>query len=275
MEVHIRVLGSSSRGNATLIWSGEEIYLVDCGFPRKYLFEQLRSLHIDPAAISGLLITHSHRDHLNEPFLKFLLDNEIPIFASPGLIKRLPPHFPSLKDSYEYGILERIDGKAIQRNNVTIKRFDVPHDAAGGCSGYNLYFNGSGKSIKITAATDIAYPTDSIIESFLDSDAVIIESNHDPHLLENSGRHPVLIERILKSGHLSNDQCASMLEAICLRSGKLPAAIVLAHISQQCNTNEIAVRTTQSMLGRNQLNGIKIIETFERRPNKIVTLRTD
>jgi len=78
----------------------------------------------------------------------------------------------------------------------------------------------------------------------------VLESNHDEQMLIHSGRPPVLIERILGEwGHLSNRQCAAALGSILEHSqpGAI-GAILLAHLSQECNLGDLALRESRRML---------------------------
>ena len=56
------VLGSGSRGNATLIEAGSTRVLVDNGFSAKELLARLQRVTIEPESITALLLTHEHND---------------------------------------------------------------------------------------------------------------------------------------------------------------------------------------------------------------------
>ena len=58
------VLGSGSRGNATLIEAGSTRVLVDNGFSAKELLARLQQVAIEPESITALLLTHEHNDHV-------------------------------------------------------------------------------------------------------------------------------------------------------------------------------------------------------------------
>jgi phosphoribosyl 1,2-cyclic phosphodiesterase len=121
-------------------------------------------------------------------------------------------------------------------------------------------------------ATDIGFPDPALVERFLDSAALVIESNHDLAMLENSGRPMWLKRRIREIGHLSNDECAQLVIDIVERSRLRPESVVLAHISQQCNTNAHAVRSTSAALSRRGFHEVRVVETFRHRPSEIVSL---
>ena len=67
---------------------------------------------------------------------------------------------------------------------------------------------------------------------------ILIESNHDVKMLQNSGRTYVLINRILsENGHLSNDQCLTALKNIV---SEWTETVILGHLSEDCNMPNIA-----------------------------------
>jgi phosphoribosyl 1,2-cyclic phosphodiesterase len=122
-------------------------------------------------------------------------------------------------------------------------------------------------------ATDVGYTGDGLRSRFIDADVIVFESNHDPVMLENSGRPPWLKERIKQIGHLSNQQCAGFLKEVFHHSTRPPAAVVLAHISQTCNTNALALDCTTGELLRNGFDSALIIESFKMTANRIVTIK--
>jgi phosphoribosyl 1,2-cyclic phosphodiesterase len=68
-------------------------------------------------------------------------------------------------------------------------------------------------------------------------DVLALESNYCPVLQVASDRPRFLKDRIMcGSGHLSNEQCARAVGLIAPRSH-----VVLLHLSQECNTPELAL----------------------------------
>ncbi|MGD8812237.1 MAG: MBL fold metallo-hydrolase, partial [Thioalkalispiraceae bacterium] len=57
-------LGSGSRGNATIIESGDTTILIDCGFSLKETERRLAMLGHDAALLDAILVTHEHSDHV-------------------------------------------------------------------------------------------------------------------------------------------------------------------------------------------------------------------
>ncbi len=153
--------------------------------------------------------------------------------------------------------------------SLGIEAFEVPHDSPGGCFGYSLVDGDA----RMTLATDVGFPQERLVRHFAGSQTIVIESNHDPDMLERSGRPEWLKRRIRERGHLSNDQCADLLTAVVRSSSVLPATVVLAHISQECNTNMLAVRTASGALARESAAGVTVVETFKDRPSAVAGTR--
>ena len=107
---------------------------------------------------------------------------------------------------------------------------------------------------------------------FADSDAIVIESNHDPDMLEKSGRPEWLRRRIREIGHLSNEQSARFVLEVMKKSTRPPGTLVLAHISQQCNTNALAVACMEDSLACEGFAGISVVPTHKAKPSRVVDL---
>ena len=58
------VLSSGSKGNTTYVETETTRMLIDIGNSCKYVKERLKELNIDPKSIDGILITHTHKDHI-------------------------------------------------------------------------------------------------------------------------------------------------------------------------------------------------------------------
>src|SRR5258708_6882208 len=64
MGVSVSVLASGSRGNTAIVESSSARLLVDAGVSCRETFRRVKSLGRDPRAISAILITHEHSDHI-------------------------------------------------------------------------------------------------------------------------------------------------------------------------------------------------------------------
>ena len=62
-KLHLHVLASGSKGNATVIEGPEESVLVDCGLSRRELHRRADAEGVDLGRVQALLLTHEHIDH--------------------------------------------------------------------------------------------------------------------------------------------------------------------------------------------------------------------
>lgn len=273
MPLHIRVLGSSSAGNCTVVWDGTQSLLIDCGFSPRYTFRNLRAIGLGPTNLSGVLITHTHGDHINESVLGYLVEWRVPICAPASVATELSKRSAAVRMAAQEGLLRTFRDGALEIGRFDVGCFDVPHDSPGGCYGYAIAHTEGGTRRTVTIATDIGFTGDDLRRRFTDADVIVLESNHDPDMLENSGRPEWLKQRIRKIGHLSNQQCAGFLSAVFHHSTRPPSAVVLAHISQTCNTNTLALECTNGELQRNGFASSLVVESFKMTANKVVTVK--
>ena len=272
MNINIQVLGSTSSGNCTLVWDSESSIMVDCGFSPRYIDRSLSALDMDVASLSGVLITHAHTDHIRGPMLKNLFKDRVPVFCHNRIGPVLTQKHQVFKEAEDQGLLRTFKNKGFKAGSFLVHGFEVPHDSPGGCFGFNIFKYLKSGLKKITVATDLGYPEDDLIENFVDSDVIIIESNHDCDMLRNSTRPGWVKDRIRDIGHLSNEQCARFLDKVIAGSVKKPQAVILAHISQQCNTNCLAQAQTRQALDKGNHDGVQVLLTHHMESNEIVTI---
>lgn len=247
--------------------------MIDCGFNPKYILGNLELLDMDLSFISGVVITHTHGDHVNRTMMREFNKAGIPVYCHYNIRRDLVQKFVSMGRGHTPGLLKVFNDEELQIGNFRVKAFEVPHDSTGGCFGYNIVKLLGSEEKKITVATDIGYFHDEIISRFLDSDIIMVESNHDLDMLENSGRPEYLKQRIRQIGHLSNPQCAELLDRVIKGSSRLPEAVILAHISQQCNLPHLALESAEEVLSMNGLMGTKVYLTYRSRANEILRIR--
>jgi phosphoribosyl 1,2-cyclic phosphodiesterase len=62
--MRMTVLASGSKGNSTVIASPNTAILVDAGLSCRELLKRMKAAGEDPAALSAIIITHEHQDHV-------------------------------------------------------------------------------------------------------------------------------------------------------------------------------------------------------------------
>ena len=230
------LLGSGSRGNATLVVKGKTALLIDCGFSARELEARLARLGMEPSALSAIVVTHEHNDHIGGVGV-VARKHKLPVWLSHG----------------SYGVAQKRLGELPERHTLNchqrfaigeleLQPFPVPHDAREPCQ----FVLGDGDK-RLGILTDTGRSTQHI-ESCLDNcDALILECNHDPKMLAEGPYPPSLQARVGGAlGHLSNGQSAELLGR--LEVGKLQH-LVAAHISEKNNRPELAAAALSETLG--------------------------
>ncbi len=94
---------------------------------------------------------------------------------------------------------------------------------------------------RLLIATDMGQFPWSLLEHAQDADAMVIESNHDEHMLR-TGPYPEFLKARIRGpeGHLSNTESATALRSLL---GPRTRSVLLGHLSQKNNTEELALRT--------------------------------
>src|SRR5690606_3422845 len=77
------MLGSGSRGNATLIECGPTRVLLDCGFSMAETGRRLARLGLEPQDLTAILVTHEHSDHVGG-VARLATRFGIAVYCSPG-----------------------------------------------------------------------------------------------------------------------------------------------------------------------------------------------
>ena len=60
----IKIIASGSKGNSTYIESNNSRILIDAGIVYSRIKDTLESINVDPSTIDGILISHTHSDHI-------------------------------------------------------------------------------------------------------------------------------------------------------------------------------------------------------------------
>lgn len=225
-------LYSGSAGNCAIVGENDRYLCVDMGKSCRASVSAMAQIGVDPAQLSGILVTHEHSDHVSG--LKvFLKKYQIPVFGSEATLAYLADHDmvpPSAR-------LEVLDERGQEIGSFGVRSFHTSHDAAD-CRGYRITAP-SGRTAAM--ATDLGQVTEEVMQGMRGADLTILEANYDPVRLK-LGPYPYYLKARIASakGHLSNadagDALAALLQAGCER-------FALCHLSQENNTRELALQT--------------------------------
>ena len=239
-EIKMCSLRSSSKGNATIVYTESTKILVDCGISGKVLCDAMCQAGLDPTQIDAMVITHEHSDHTKGVGVVARKYN-IPIFATYGTWSAMQTSVGEIPD----GCRRVIDSDTpFKIGDITINAFVIPHDAAEPV-GYRFECEG----YKTAVATDIGIMSEELFESIKGCHTVLLESNYDLFMLE-AGTYPYELKCRIKGdkGHLCNDDAALTARDLAKNGTK---KIILGHISPENNYPDLAFETTKLCLASN------------------------
>ncbi len=244
MELVCCPLYSGSSGNAFYVEYGDTRILVDCGKSGKQTEEALNYIGVKPDQLSGILVTHEHRDHIGGIGV-MSRKYHLPVYATERTWEAIGDKVGSFARGMQR-IFSRDEDFYLGRLGVA--PFATSHDAAEPC-GFRLI----GGNTSVAVATDLGYMPKETIETLSGVDMVLLESNHDPALVQcNEHYTRALKDRILgRRGHLSNQDCA---DAILALADKGVRYFILGHLSHENNRPELAMQTSVCRL---ELEGVE------------------
>lgn len=228
----ISPLFSGSKGNCTLIQSDSANILLDAGFGYRNIFKALEAHSLQPHDIDAIIISHEHTDHIGA-IPTWTRQTATPIYA-PTLIADLIRQRAYCSEVYD------IDGP-FTIGDIDVAVFECSHDSVS-CCGYRF---GCGNAL-FACVTDTGAVTDELVEFLSPCQAIMLESNHDEDMLRRGEYSYQLKQRILSTyGHLSNAQAATVLSRL---SGSNVKTVILAHLSENNNTHELAFNSAVAAL---------------------------
>ncbi|BBO76453.1 MBL fold metallo-hydrolase [Desulfosarcina widdelii] len=235
LSVSVCVLASGSRGNAIYVSDGRTAILIDAGLSGIEIQRRMAAKGLDPGGLDAILVSHEHADHIQ----------------GVGVLSRrfgLTVHISDATREASQSALGKLAaihpftcGRNFPIGDLVVHPFSISHDAVDP-AGFTIRCNGS----KVGVATDLGIAT-SVVKTHLQScDILILEANHDDRMLIDGPYPWPLKQRIRgRSGHLSNEDAASLLDG--LRHDRL-AHVILAHLSEENNTPDIAREAIETVL---------------------------
>ena len=229
-----RCFASGSSGNCYYLGTRQRGILIDAGISARQIQKDLRDMGLDFHNIMGVLITHDHADHIRA--VGTLGERvKLPIYTTAEI------HDGSDRN---YGVREKLrtsrryfeKGKPWELFGMKINTFGIEHDSTD-CLGYSIDYQGQ----RFVLMTDCGSVNEEMEAYIRTANHLVIEANHDEHMLLNGPYPTYLKERILSPrGHQSNDTCGELL-ARNYHEGL--RNIWLCHLSLENNDPEVAYET--------------------------------
>lgn len=233
----VKVLASGSKGNSTYIQTNELKILIDMGTTFQYLANELAKINITPKELEYILITHTHSDHI-KGLSSLVHKTNIQVLATKGMIEELSKKIP----------LENINmiPDKFTLEDIKVKLIHNSHDVES--VGYIIENNNK----SLVYITDTGYINKKYLSVLANRNLYILESNHDEKMLMD-GPYPFMLKQrvIGDKGHLSNHTTGKILSEVV---GNNTQKIILAHLSEKNNTEELAYNTVKDILAANDIH---------------------
>ena len=181
-QLIFRCFSSGSSGNCYYLGSQKRGILIDAGISARTIAKHLKEMGLDFQNIMGVFVTHDHADHiravgtLGERF-------HIPIYTTREIHEGIDRN---------YGVQEKLrtsrryfdKGIPFELGDMQFNTFGINHDSTD-CLGYVVYAYGQ----YFMVATDCGEPNPIMEKAIQMSNHIVIEANHDEHMLLN-GPYP-------------------------------------------------------------------------------------
>ncbi len=223
--MRIASLGSGSKGNATLVDTGETLILIDCGLARRDVEDRLQARGLSATDIDAILVTHEHGDHCRG-VVALSKTYDLPVFLTAGTASS------AKLEGLDRGVIIRPEDR-FDVGDCHIAAEPVPHDAR-----EPVQFCLWSGALKLGVLTDLGSITPHVIQAFGGCDALVLEFNHDPVMLAE-GPYPRSVKARVGGdyGHLANAQARLFLDHADTTKLRM---LFVAHISQQNNAQALA-----------------------------------
>ncbi len=229
-------IASGSSGNCICIGDDNTHVMIDAGISGKRIEAGMNTYDYTTGDMAAILVTHEHSDHVSGLGV-VARRYGIPIYATEATIAALqqskslgqidPGLFNVIRPDQDFEI-----------GSLSIHPFSISHDAAD-----PVAYRVSDTKSKVAVCTDLGYYDDYIVENLTGLDALLLEANHDVHMLEVGGYPYELKMRILSErGHLSNETSGKLLGQILHDDIR---HIFLGHLSNENNYPDLAYETVQ------------------------------
>ncbi len=249
------VLASGSKGNCTYVETKNHRILIDIGITCINVERRLRARGVEPDSIDMVLITHAHVDHVSG--LPVFLKKYHPTVYITEKIER-EAHLELSNPIY-------IDTSA-KVDSMTIHVIKTSHDVEDS-NGYLIEEDGK----SVVYITDTGYVHEKYHSLLKNRTVYVFESNHNVEKLMNNPNYPHQTKmRILSDqGHLSNEDSAYYLSKFI---GEDTKVVVLAHLSEQNNTPDLALTSLQKELHDHNISFSNIVIASQKEATEMFLL---
>ncbi len=221
------LLASGSNGNACFVEARGTRLLVDLGIGPRVLKWRLEPLGVRRLDLTDVLLTHEHVDHVRGLEGLCKVQPDLRIHATRSSIRRLP-------EVARGRVVPLRAGQPLRIGCFHVTPFITSHDVQ-----RSLGFRLEADGVVFGYATDLGTFGQRVVDGLAGAQGLVLESNHCPERLA-AGPYPAQLKQRVAGnrGHLSNQQCRSLLERI-IHPGL--RHVTLAHLSAENNTPDLAL----------------------------------
>jgi len=255
--------GSGSSGNCAYLGTPRGGILIDAGIrePVKYhrkkknperqdvltLDQALAELErngVSRDMVKGVLLTHAHQDHMRCLY-PAVSACHCSVYCTMGVMSQMLQRcrISSRIQDFHVPIFKEIPFRVM---DMEITAFETMHDVKS--VGFSIEYEGE----RFVVATDMGVITDRAAHYMSSANYLMLECNYDLEMLEK-GKYPAMLKDRVKGdkGHLDN-VVASRFVAEHYHEGL--RYVFLCHLSQDNNTEEIALSTMRGALEQKGLS---------------------
>jgi len=235
--MRVIALQSGSNGNCIYVEARGVRLLLDAGISGLRAERRLAELGRAIRDVHAVILSHDHADHASCAGV-YQRKFRLPVYATAPTLRAAAARRPlgAMDDvrHFQAGLTLRFDG-------VSVETIPTPHDGADGVA----FIVDDGR-VRLGVLTDLGHVFGDLAPAVESLDAVLLESNYDPDMLEN-GPYPLFLKRRIRGpgGHLSNVESAELLAA----AGRRLKWACLAHLSEENNTPALALGTHRRIVG--------------------------
>lgn len=229
-------IASGSSGNCIVTGDDSTHIMIDAGISGKRIEAGMNAMDFTTKDMAGIFVTHEHSDHIAGLGV-IARKYHLPIYATEATIRQIrnTKSLGAIDDALYHVV--RPD-EVVNIGSLSVTPFSISHDAADPVA-YRI----SNGNNTVAVCTDLGFYNDYIIEHLLNLDALLLESNHDIHMLE-VGPYPYELKRRILGdrGHLSNENSGKLLCQLLHDNIK---GILLGHLSKENNYPQLAYETVK------------------------------
>ena len=170
-------IASGSSGNCICVGSDDSHVLIDAGISGKRIENGLNAINLTSKDMQGILITHEHIDHIAGLGV-MARRYGLPMYATEGTIDAIR-HTSSVGkiDESLFHVIRPTE--EFESGDLHITPISISHDAADPVA-YRIVKGNR----KVAVVTDLGTYDDEIVSQLQELDILLLEANHDIHMLE-------------------------------------------------------------------------------------------